>query len=203
MFRKILGLIVIPSLVLAFSLACGGASSTPAPVISSFTPTTGTPGTLITVTGTGFGGATAVSICGIAISGTASGSTLTTTQITFDLPAVTTTGPVVVTNPSGTATSTELFDVAPSFGSLSINTGAVGNPVIIYGNGLLGVSTVMFNGIPAPILTTPTPTATQITVDVPFGLPASLDGVPDGVTIVLQNEYGITPYVTASFTLVS
>jgi uncharacterized protein (TIGR03437 family) len=67
--------------------------------------------------------------------------------------------------------------------------------VIIYGNGLLGVTSVTFRGVAASIDAT-TATASQITVDVPLGLMAG------SATIKLENVYGL-PYATALFTVTS
>jgi Bacterial Ig domain/Phosphoesterase family/Chitobiase/beta-hexosaminidase C-terminal domain len=80
---------------------------TPAPTISSFTPASGWPGTLVTIAGSGFKGTTAVSF-----NGTAAAFTVTSgTQLTATVPAGATTGPISVTTPSGTTTGTQAMQI--------------------------------------------------------------------------------------------
>jgi IPT/TIG domain-containing protein len=81
----------------------------PTPTITSFAPTTGAVGDVITLTGTGFTGAS-----GITFNGTAA-TTFTVdsdTSITVTVPTGATTGAIVVTTPGGTATSTTDFTVS-------------------------------------------------------------------------------------------
>jgi IPT/TIG domain/Peptidase M66 len=79
----------------------------PAPVISSFSPTSGTAGTSVTVTGSGFTGATSVKFNGSA--GTF--SVTDDSHISATVPSAATTGNITVTAASGTATSTSMFTV--------------------------------------------------------------------------------------------
>ena len=78
------------------------------PSITSFTPTSGPAGTVVTVTGTNFTGATAVTFNGVA-------ATIFTvnspTQITATVPAGVTTGPIAVTTPAGFNSSADSFTV--------------------------------------------------------------------------------------------
>ena len=76
--------------------------------ITSFTPTTGPVGTQVTITGTNLSGATAVRFNGTAASSFVVNSA---TSITAVVAAGTTTGPVSVTTPGGTATSATSFVV--------------------------------------------------------------------------------------------
>ncbi len=78
------------------------------PCISSFTPTTGGAGTVVTITGGGLTGATAVTFGGVAATTFTVDSA---TQITATVPATAVTGPIVVTTPAGTATSATNFTV--------------------------------------------------------------------------------------------
>jgi hypothetical protein len=78
------------------------------PTITSFNPTSGPIGTSVTITGTRFTGATDVEF------DDHNAGTFTVnsgTQITATVPAGATTGPISVTTPGGTATSTSNFQV--------------------------------------------------------------------------------------------
>jgi hypothetical protein len=89
----------------------------PAPAITGVSPSSGAAGSTVTVTGSGFTGATAV-----AFNGTAATFTVTSdTQISTTVPAGASTGPITVTTPSGTGTSPSSFTVTvgtPSYYSL-------------------------------------------------------------------------------------
>ncbi|MGY3087692.1 hypothetical protein ACVWYF_000718 [Hymenobacter sp. UYAg731] len=80
------------------------------PTITSFTPTTGGPGTVVTVTGTNFTGATAVRIGNFNVPNF---TVVSATSITFVVPAGTgsVTGVISVVTPGGTATSTATFNL--------------------------------------------------------------------------------------------
>jgi hypothetical protein len=78
-----------------------------APTITSFTPTSGAVGTVVTITGTNLGGAT-VTFGGVAASCTANTAG---TQLTCTVPVGAVTGKIVVTTTAGTATSATNFTV--------------------------------------------------------------------------------------------
>ncbi|SFQ71287.1 reprolysin-like metallopeptidase [Hymenobacter arizonensis] len=134
------------------------------PSISSFTPTGGLAGTVVTVLGSNFTGATAVSFNGVAAT---SFTVNSPTQLTATVAAGTTTGPITVTGPTGTATSTASFIVGPPpiISSFSPMAGPVGTSVIITGTNFSGATRVTFNGTNAPSFTVNS--ATQITATVP------------------------------------
>jgi hypothetical protein len=71
----------------------------PAPTISSFSPTSGPPGTTVTISGANLTGATKVTFNGAAASFTVKSPS----QIIAIVPANATSGPVAVTTPNGTA----------------------------------------------------------------------------------------------------
>ncbi|HET9248760.1 MAG TPA: IPT/TIG domain-containing protein, partial [Actinomycetota bacterium] len=79
----------------------------PVPTLSSFNPTSGTVGTSVSIIGTGFIGASAVRFNGTSATFTVNSNT----QITATVPSGATTGPIAVTTPGGTATSTMSFTV--------------------------------------------------------------------------------------------
>ena len=110
---------------------------------SPFTPTFGPVGTGVTITGTTFTGATAVSFNGVASTFTVSPSgTITTT-----VPAGATTGPITVTTPSnGPIVTTTRFTVTPTITSFAPTLGGVGAGVTITGTTFTGATAVSFGG---------------------------------------------------------
>jgi N-acetylneuraminic acid mutarotase len=82
---------------------------TVAPVITSFSPTSGRVASSVTINGRNFTGATAVSFNGTAATFVVNSST----KITAPVPVGATTGPIAVTAPGGTAASTSNFTVSP------------------------------------------------------------------------------------------
>ncbi len=88
----------------------------PGPAITSFTPTSGIAGTVVTITGLNFTGATQVKFNGTAATFTVNSNT----QISATAPAGVTTGKISVTTPDGTATSTANFTVNTSSGNPSV-----------------------------------------------------------------------------------
>lgn len=82
----------------------------PTPAITSFTPASGQAGTTVTITGTNFTGATAVSIGSLAVT---TFTVVSATSITFAVPASASsvTGPITVVTPGGTATSATSFNL--------------------------------------------------------------------------------------------
>jgi hypothetical protein len=91
----------------------GGASNgvlftvIPAPAITAMSPATGPVGTVVTLTGTGLTGTTAISINGVAVTNF---TVVNGTTITFTVPTGATTGNVVVTTAGG-ASAGSLFTV--------------------------------------------------------------------------------------------
>jgi hypothetical protein len=80
------------------------------PTITSFTPTSGSVGTSVTISGTNFTGATAVRFNGMSASFTVSSAT----AIQATVPSGATTGAISMTMPGGTATSASSFTVSTS-----------------------------------------------------------------------------------------
>lgn len=91
------------------------------PSVSGFSPTAGGYGSSVTITGSNFTGATAVSFNGTA----ASFSVTDDSHISATVPTGATTGTISVSNPSGTGTSAASFTVAQAY----VNTGTPAAPV--------------------------------------------------------------------------
>ena len=118
------------------------------PIITSFTPTTGPGGAVVTLTGSSFTGATAIKFNGAAVT---SFSVVSNTSITATVPTSATTGPITVTTPGGTTTSATnfTFNPKPIITSFSPASGPAGLVVSITGYNLTGATAVIFNGTAA------------------------------------------------------
>ncbi len=135
-----------------------------APTVTSFTPTSGPVGTSVSVNGTGFTGATAVTFSGRA----ATFSVVSAARITAIVPAGATGGPIAVTTPAGTATSAASFTVmpVPAITYFTPTSGPAGTVVTLIGSALSGATAVSFNGVRATFSLI---SDTQITATVPAG----------------------------------
>jgi hypothetical protein len=148
-----------------------------APTISSFTPTSGPAGCVVTITGTNFDNPAVddVDFNGV---NAASFSVVSATQIRAEAPAAVSTGKITVTSSGpggGTFTSTADFTVAspgtcaPTITSFTPTCGAAGTSVAITGTNLFNTATtagtVQFNGKTAT--STVATSTTQISAVVP------------------------------------
>jgi len=111
--------------------------------VTSFTPSSGQPGTQVTISGSGFTGATAVKLG----SANASYAVLSDTQIRAYAPNAAGGGYAwSVTTPGGTGTSASNFTLlalgAPTITSFTPSSGPRGSTVTITGTGFVGVSKV-------------------------------------------------------------
>lgn len=158
--------------------------STAGPVIASVSPTTGTIGTAVTLTGTGFGstqGASIVTFNGKLSTSVIWGSDGTSIQATD--PTGATDGNIVVT--VNGISSNGIWFPAPNITSVSPTTGAPGTSVTIQGTNFRSTpGTVFFNGAPATVSGT---WSNTLTVKVPS---AAADGnvVVETFNGVLSNE---------------
>ncbi|MGH2517620.1 MAG: IPT/TIG domain-containing protein, partial [Ktedonobacterales bacterium] len=138
------------------------------PSVTSFSPTSGTVGTSVAITGSNFTGATAVKFNGTS----ASFSVGSSTSITATVPTGATTGKISVTTGNGTGTSSSSFTVttgggnAPTISSFSPTSGAAGTSVTITGTNFTGATAVKFNGTSASFSVG---SSTSITATVPSG----------------------------------
>ena len=164
--------------------------ATPAPTISSVAPASGAGlHQAVTITGTFFSGTTAVSFNGTAQPAFTVVSPL---SITTTVPAGATTGPITVTTPAGTATSSP-FTILPGpsiTGFLPAAGAAVGAAVTLEGANFTGSTSVAFNGTAQPAFTVNTE-GTQIATTVPAGATTG--------PIVVSSPLGVA--TSASFTI--
>jgi len=136
--------------------------------VTSFTPTCGLAGTGITITGSGFTGATAVDFTGAA---GAAVVVVNDTTATATVPPAATTGPITVQTAAVDTASTANFIVAaagiPTITSFLPISGAAGSIVVITGTNFGCTTSVMFNTTPATSYVVNS--ATQMTATVPGG----------------------------------
>jgi hypothetical protein len=133
--------------------------------VTNISPTSGTVGTTVTLTGTNFTGATSVRF-GAA---TATPANITATSLTAVVPTGATSGPIRVLNGTGWGSSATSFTVnaVPTITSFTPTSGPVGTVVTITGTNFTGATSVKFNGVAATTFTVNS--ATQITATVPTG----------------------------------
>jgi hypothetical protein len=159
------------------------------PTIDVFSPTSGTVGTNVAITGTNLSTATLVTFNGTASTSVTLNSD---TLIHAVVPANATTGPVAVTNPQDTATTANSFTVVvvvpkPSISSFTPTSGKRGIKVKILGNNFSSASAVKLGGFTA-----------AFTVDSNAQITAT---VPNGVRVGGQYRWAVTtPGGTASST---
>ncbi|MGZ5545382.1 MAG: DNA/RNA non-specific endonuclease, partial [Limisphaerales bacterium] len=143
-----------------------GGSAPPTPTITSFSPTSGPVGQSVTVSGTGFTGASFVRFNG---TDATSFTVNSDTQITATVATGSSTGPISVTTGGGVATSSGSFTVsggtpAPSITNFTPTSGSAGATVTINGSAFTGATTVAFNGTGANFTVS---SDTQISATVP------------------------------------
>jgi hypothetical protein len=113
--------------------------------IVSFTPTNSPPGTSVTVTGSNFLGASAVTFNGVPANFVAPTNN---TTLFATVPSTVFTGPIAITTPAGTVNSGNLlFYGPPLITSFSPTHGLPGTNVIIFGTNFQGATAVLFNGL--------------------------------------------------------
>ena len=148
--------------------ALGGVTATAGtfavqPRIDSFTPQTAAPGATVAITGSGFTGATGVTVAGVP----AAYTVVSANRVAATVPSGAGTGPLTVTTPDGTATSSASFTVSVPI-NLAVSgfapaSGIVGSRVTITGSGFTSATSVTFNGA-AAAFTVNGPTSITATV---------------------------------------
>jgi hypothetical protein len=136
-----------------------------APSVDGLSPASGAAGTYVQIGGHNFTGATTVKFNGVSASFTVTSEG----QITAQVPSSATSGPVTVTTPNGTGSSTGSFTVTgtiPEIVGFTPGSGAVGASVGIGGRHFTGATSVQFNGIPASFVVN---SDTSISTTVPAG----------------------------------
>jgi hypothetical protein len=172
------------------------------PAISSFTPTSGPEETWVTITGTNFTGATSVAFNGTA---TLDFYVFSSTEIVVFVPPGATSGPISVTTPFGTGTSSDSFtDTAspPDICCFEPTSGAAGTSVDIMGGNFTGATSVTFNGTADPDFVVNSPT--DITAHVPAGATSGpISVTTPGGTATSGGSFTVTlpqPPTISSFT---
>ena len=174
------------------------------PTISSFTPTCGPVGISVDIHGSNFTGATLVTFSGIS----AQFAVDSDSEIHATAPGSATTGPIAVTTPDGTGTSTSPYVTpcppqAPTISSLTPTSGPVGTQVDVQGTNFTGASSVKFNGNADPSFVVDS--STEITAHVPAGASTGPISVttPTGTSTSASSFTVIPPPTLSGFTPIS
>ena len=173
-----------------------------APVVTSFTPTSGTVGTEVTVTGQNF------NIAGAKVKfGGIQALTLTVnsdTEIKVTVPAGAASGKITVETPAGTGFSSTDFTVVggPTVTSFTPVTGQAGISVTINGTNFVNVTSVKFNGTEVGAANFTVNSSVKITAAVPAGSTSGTISVtsPSGTGSSSSNFTVIGLPTIASFT---
>ncbi|NML67440.1 hypothetical protein HHL22_19735 [Hymenobacter sp. RP-2-7] len=164
-------------------------TTVPAPTFTSFSPANAVGGTTVTITGSGFTGATSVTLNNAPVSFLV----VNDTTITFVVPGGgAATGPITIVTPGGSVTTSayNISPTAPTITSISPTSALPGSQVTITGTFLANVTTVSVR--PAGTTTgtgtagtiVGTPTATSLTFTLPTGLAAG------AATVFVTNPFG-------------
>jgi len=134
------------------------------PVLTSFTPTSGTVGTVLHISGTGFGGTTAVSVSGIPVQS----FTVDSIKGISAVISAGKSGSVSITTPAGSSTLAGFtYYNPPTITSFAPSSGPIGTTVTITGTNFSAVPSenIVYFGIVKANVTAAT--ATSLTVTVP------------------------------------
>jgi len=178
----------------SFTVTTSGAGQ---PTISSFTPSIGTPGTSVSISGTNFDTTTANDKVKFNIAPSRT-SSATTTSLSVSVPSPATSGHLVVATPAGTASSTSDLFVPPS----PFTASSVGytNRMSLGGNLTVTVSTagqiglVVFDGTAGHRVSLLTSSDTMTSTG---GATAISINRPDGPSVVTQTVTTSAPFIAA------
>ncbi len=168
------------------------------PLVTSFNPSTATPGSTLTITGVNFTGATSVRLGGVPVSSfTVLSSTSIQTQVGLGR-----TGFIEVVTPCGITTNKSLLTISsniPKITSFTPEYGSVGSTVTITGlnfNPVASNNIVSFGSIAATIVSG---TTTQLVVKVPLGSnyqPISVLETASDLIALSDRQFTTTPNCT-------
>lgn len=205
-------LTVFGSIGTAVSSSSFNVIAPPPPAITSFTPTSGSVTTQVSITGTalslGDGSPVTIRFNGLAANPV---TILSSTSLSARVPSGATTGPITVQTAAGIATSSTNLTITNSYvppvilGVFSAS-GAPGTSVFISGQNFFGTTTVAFNGVPASF--TVDAFGGSLTAVVPVGATSGFITVsnPAGTATsaapftVLQSPPTITSFTPSTFT---
>lgn len=162
----------------------------PVPVINSFTPISGSIGTIVTIRGTGFTGASLVSIAG----SFGAPFTLVSDSVITSAVSTTNSGNISVNTPGGGASLPGFTYTGPIINSFSPQSGFTGTQVSILGSNLSNTTAVSFGGTPAASFTVLH--SGQIVAIVGSGSSGSISvTTPEGT--ITANGFKMIPLITS------
>lgn len=163
----------VACLALAAALVFAGAAQGAVPTITSFAPTSGSPGSSVVVSGTSFIATPASNTVKFGGSGgtAATVTAATVTSLTVTVPSgIAAASSIYVSNANGAVTSATNFTVSPTTVSSFTTKAAAGASITITGTNFHPTpasNTVLFNGSGGVAGTVTAATATSLTVTVP------------------------------------
>jgi uncharacterized repeat protein (TIGR03803 family) len=154
----------------------------------TFLPAAARVGKTVEILGQGFTGATLVSF-----NGTAANFTVVSDKyLTAVVPAGTTTGKIVVTEPGGALASSKMFRVLPQIFTFSPSSGTAGTTIVITGDSFTGATFLTFGGRQPATFTVNS--NTQITAVVPAGaVTGAINLVTPGGHCGSNSNFTVTP----------
>ena len=177
----------------AAAIASHGADVIPPPTISGVRPIAGPVGTVVTLSGSGFSGATVVEL----VHAEAVFTVLSDAQIRLIVPAGARSGRIGVTTPAGSAVSAAWFTVGPTLKSFTPASGPAGTLVTLTGINFTSTTRVAFNDVRATSVTVVSPA--QITAVVPF---AATTG-PISVSSRAGSSFSADPFIVTAAPLIT